>query len=358
MGPVSRNQRTHLVGRGPARALHRGWGARPGRPRTARHRRCRGASGAEGAFGQGAPLPQRSQAEPWDPPLSGKGCHVTAAAPQMALGEGQPAGPPGRQGGVLCVRGHNSGTGGRCGQLMEGWAGEEGEMSPCPPVPPDSLGCSPEVLSRPPREEEEKEELDLRDVEEEEVRIGREACWPGECAEPHLGPARGESPRGCPRPGSVPSPPSPGHWVPLVPGSAFTSVLSGPYPILSQRVADVSPGRVHPDPSLSPGACSQLHSPHPSVISAFACPLSPSLLPTVFWELLALSPLPCPPPPVRSLCDASSVSAPNSELSNPAPPRGPGGIPAWGPGEPTVPAPVSGGEQGSQAGRPLPPEVV
>ncbi|XP_039109953.1 zinc finger protein GLI4 [Hyaena hyaena] len=42
----------------------------------------------------------------------------------------------------------------------------------------DSLGCSPEVLSRPPREEEEEEELDLRDEEEEEVRIGREACWP------------------------------------------------------------------------------------------------------------------------------------------------------------------------------------
>lgn len=50
-------------------------------------------------------------------------------------------------------------------------------MSPRPPLPPDSPGCSPETLSQ-PLPEEEPSGLDLQDVEE--VQIGRDTCWPGE----------------------------------------------------------------------------------------------------------------------------------------------------------------------------------
>ncbi|XP_029779123.1 zinc finger protein GLI4 isoform X2 [Suricata suricatta] len=46
----------------------------------------------------------------------------------------------------------------------------------------DSPGCSPEVLSQPPQEEEELSDLDLREVEE--VRIGSNPCWPDSEPEP------------------------------------------------------------------------------------------------------------------------------------------------------------------------------
>ncbi|XP_040350546.1 zinc finger protein GLI4 isoform X8 [Herpailurus yagouaroundi] len=55
------------------------------------------------------------------------------------------------------------------------------------PLASHSPGCSPEVLSQPPQEEEERSHLDLRDVEE--VRNGRGTCWPDSEAESEPAPS-------------------------------------------------------------------------------------------------------------------------------------------------------------------------